>query len=643
MTPAAGRGAGRCRGWFGRCAPAGLVVLVAMLPSTAAAQVQPPPDTARTRPDTIAIPIPPEASTPGRPATAADSAAPGARKDSARRDTIAVPVDTLKTPIAAPPLPTEHTVGPAYVWDREALFASGAHTLLDLLEVVPGVSALRTGWLLPPEYGVYDGALGRIRIFLDGVELAPLDIRSGGLFDLSSVDLWPLAEVRVERGAGELRVHMRSWTVESTVADTRTDVATGQYRTNLFRGFYGQRFRHGEALQFGFQQFSTGDPQRGGDGDQLSLMGRVGWAAGEWSVDAFGLRRGRTLTELSRLGDLPPLQAMETVRQFGYLRAAYRSPYLPGIWLQATASADGFTERSEQVAELPPFPADSADTTLTRPQYVLSGGWSSGPLRLTATARLSSLDGERYFSPTLRGEADWRMASLAGHVERRTEDSTTRAEVTAELRPVAGLAAVVSVGQVRPGGEADPRQVITPVRAELGARVRRAWIVAGALRSGDASSSAPRRLDPSFTAAATGSDVAVYGGVRGPVWQDLAADVIYTRWTGQTSRAYRPRQQARAALTLDTRWLSRFPSGEFGLRASAAVSYRSPVLFPVGEEGFYETAGSTVVQALLEIRIQQAVAFVESRNTMAAEYELVPGYLMPRNVLLYGVRWQFWN
>ena len=614
----------------------GFVLLATLLGAwPAAAQVQPPPDTTPPAPlpDTVVIPIP-----------TADSV--GADTSAAARDTTQSVPDTLVTPMTVPLLPTEHTVGRAYVWDRDRLYASGAHSLLDLLEQVPGVTGMRVGWLLPPEYAAYDGAFGRIRLFMDGVELAPIDTRSNGLFDLSAVDIWPLAEVRVERGAGELRVHMRSWTVDHTTADTRTDIATGQYRTNMFRGFYGQRFQRGEAVQFGFQQFSTGDPERGGDGDQLSLMGRLGWASGNWSVDAFGLRRSRSLTDLQRLDDLTALEGMNSLRQFGYLRAGYRAPTMQGVWFQAIASTDAFTERSEDQPGRAPTPADSADTThasRSRPQYVLSGGWNAGNVRLSASGRMSSLDGERYISPALRGEMDWRWISLAALAERRAEDSTTHAELTAEFRPTSRVNAVVSVGRTTAGGEGDERPATTPVRGEVGVRLDRAWLIAGALRSGSVASGAPVRFDRSFESRATGADAAVYGGVRGPVWRDVWADVVVTRWMGDANRAYRPQQQARAELTLDTQWLSRFPRGEFGLRASAAASYRSSVLFPVSDEGAYQTLGSTTVEARLEIRIQQGIAFVESRNTLAADYDLVPGYLMPRNVLLYGVRWQFWN
>src|SRR3712207_7320674 len=39
--------------------------------------------------------------------------------------------------------------------------------------------------------------------------------------------------------------------------------------TNTFRGYYGQRFTGGEAIQAGFQQFSTSRSRYGGDNDAL--------------------------------------------------------------------------------------------------------------------------------------------------------------------------------------------------------------------------------------------------------------------------------------------------------------------------------------------------------------------------------------
>ncbi len=604
------------------------VLAGAMLPVAVQAQVIPPPDTIpvrdslrrldslRVTQDTVAIPIPPRADS-----LVLDSAGRAAKQ---LRDSIAAVADSIKPSLATAPAPTQHEVGAGFVWDRDALFASGAHTLLDLLEQVPGVSGLRVGWLLPPETATYNGAFGKIRVFLDGVELGANEPRTGGLFDLSSIDLWPLERVQVERGAGELRVHLRSWRVQRTIPDTRTDVATGQYRTNIFRGFFGRRLKHGESIQFGFQQFSTGDPQSGGDGDQLSLMGRLGWTTGSWSFDAYGTRRRRGVNALARREQLTPLSGMDGIQQFGYVRAGYRQPDAPGAWFQAIASSDAFAENTDFRSATATFPADSADTTRSRTQYVVSGGWNQGPLRVTATGRYSSLDGENYLTPMIRGEFDTRWGSIAARAERRMEDSTTRAEVVVEARPLPWLTAIGSVGQTRSDGD-DARGDVMAVRGELGVGLGRAWLIGGVLRGGDVSTGAPIVLDRTFQPTFTTDALAFYGGVRGPVWRDASADVLITSWTGGTVGVYRPQQQAQGTITLDTRWLGRFPRGQFGIRASL------------------RTLGSTVVNARVQITIQQVAAFVESRNTLATEYELVPGYVMPRNVLLYGVRWQFWN
>ena len=49
------------------------------------------------------------------------------------------------------------------------------------------------------------------------------------------------------------------------------------------------------------------------------------------------------------------------------------------------------------------------------------------------------------------------------------------------------------------------------------------------------------------------------------------------------------------------------------------------------------------VTALLEIRIQKGTLWYQLRNALNREYELVPGFTMPRPINVYGVRWEFWN
>ncbi|HVE79033.1 MAG TPA: Plug domain-containing protein, partial [Gemmatimonadaceae bacterium] len=224
------------------------------------------------RRDTAAVvPIPPQRDT----SVFADSLADTTR---ARRHTArAEPRDTIKAPLARAERPPVADIAREYRWDRAALFANGHVTLADLLEEIPGVTGLRSGWLNSPMIGAYLGDIARVRLFYDGVELPPLDPSFGGASDLGRVPVWSLEDVTVERGADELRVHMRTWRTQRTTSNTRTDVMTGDEDTNLYRGFFAKRFRRGEALQVGAQQYGTTAPRSGdGGGDALSLLARVG-------------------------------------------------------------------------------------------------------------------------------------------------------------------------------------------------------------------------------------------------------------------------------------------------------------------------------------------------------------------------------
>src|SRR5439155_596962 len=164
------------------------------------------------------------------------------------------------------------------------------------------------------------GDPGRVRIFLDGLELEELDPRMRRTWDLTQVPLWALDDIRVERGAGEVRIYLRSWRVDRTTPYTRTDVYTGDQATNLYRGMFGRRYQHGEVLQIAGQQFGTNPGRLAESSDQLGALIRVGLARPRWSVDGFLLRtdrsRGRLFSET--LEDTIP--STQSTRSEAYLR-----------------------------------------------------------------------------------------------------------------------------------------------------------------------------------------------------------------------------------------------------------------------------------------------------------------------------------
>ena len=44
-----------------------------------------------------------------------------------------------------------------------------------------------------------------------------------------------------------------------------------------------------------------------------------------------------------------------------------------------------------------------------------------------------------------------------------------------------------------------------------------------------------------------------------------------------------------------------------------------------------------------EIRIESGTVFFQAENTVGKAYETAPGYMMPRRLQYYGLRWNFWN
>jgi hypothetical protein len=66
------------------------------------------------------------------------------------------------------------------------------------------------------------------------------------------------------------------------------------------------------------------------------------------------------------------------------------------------------------------------------------------------------------------------------------------------------------------------------------------------------------------------------------------------------------------------------------------------VLFPASARDI-ETAVSKTLSGILEIRILRAVISYQQRNILGYQYDILPGFEMPRVLAIYGVRWDFWN
>lgn len=591
-------------------------------------------------------------------AAAGDSAkAARAARDSAQVDSVLARrkrllADTLKAPLARAEMPL--APDGSYHWRGEALRAAGAITLADLLQRVPGATSLRANWIPAPQYLAYNGDAGRVRVFRDGVEVDAIDARNGQVLDLSVIPLWTIEEVSVERAPGELRVYLRSWRVDKTTPYTRTDITTGSENTNLYRGYFGRRFHNGAAIQLAAQQFSTTSPRTGGDGSSLQIFGRVGWVWKKLSVDGVWNRVGldRAATIRFPLANDPVKNGAPAYKGTignSYARVAWGDPDAVGApWIQLIASSQMLAENSKVsstsvlTSVTTTVVKDTVDTLASRSQYVLSAGASRWGVKGSVAARMRVIAHKTEVSPSLRLGYDWRFVSLGGFAETRGADSTSRSELSVRVAPWSWLAVTASQGTYDPKSATTGGPKFTARRAELSTQLFGVTMSGGVITRGATSAAAVVGLDSAGTRVGTGEAKGGVFALRGLLWRDLGFDVNGVLWDSQG--AYRPQMEVHSSLFVDTSFPNRFPRNNFHLFASATYDHRSPLFFPTKDGGVGPSTGPTeAIGARLEIRIESGTVFFQSENIAGRLFESAPGYLMPRRLQYYGLRWEFWN
>jgi len=556
-------------------------------------------------------------------------------------DTARVKTDTIKPPIGRFADPALYEIGPQYEWNRAQLFATGALTVVDLLDRIPGVATFRSGWLSTPQTATYGGDFRRVRVFYDGIEVDNLDNRTGGVLDLSTVQLWSLEHLSVERSASELRIYMRSWRVENTDPYTRVDIATGNEDTNLYRGFYGKRLDNGAVIQFAGQQFGVTSPRFAGSGDALSLLSRVGVAKKSWSVDGFIIRHHATRDIERPVVGRPPILALDATNTDAYVRAAVGGVNT-GRWAQVSIASLGFKgttapDRNVSATAI----SDTLERRVSETQYNASAGYTLGAARVEFQDRLRALAGSTYNSVGGRIDLVTPIGVVNGFVEHDGFRKATNADAGIRAQPLPFIAVSGSIARSVPSGVGTSGlPSTTSARGEIGLKVFGPWISGGLITTDNTSGLAPLVYDTLFLTTSPGRISARTASIRGPIRGGFGIDAWVTQW--DQSWPYRPKYQSRSEINYSNNFPKRFPRGDFEIRASGVFEYRGQTRFPLAA-GDVETGVAKTLSGLLEIRIMRAVLSYQQRNILAYIYEVIPGFEMPRVLAIYGVRWDFWN
>ena len=571
--------------------------------------------------------------------SAALALAQGNPPDSTRRDTTArttVVRDSVKPPFAAAATPRAMQASDRVRWTRDELFQMGVLNAAELLERITGAHLLRTGFALAPQVLTWWGEPGPIRVFVDGVELDVMNPREGAVTDLGAVATWNLEEVVAERASSELRVHFRTWRVVRTVSESRVDVLTGDDETNVYRGFFGRRFQSGLGLQFGFEQLNT-IARRGGSGDALSLFGRLGWTGGPWSIDATLFRSPRTRGVTVQADPTVTVPAFSGTTAYTTLRIGLGSTETSTAWAQVSATAFSFDETSPRSTNTAII--DTVDTTAYRAQYVAAAGANRGPLRASVAARYRRFDGDGILTPSARAEflMDW--LHVQAFAERNALDSVRRLDVSGRASLGDWFAVTGGASRHWPFGSGGGGRRSTAT-AEANLRLGAYWLSGGASFRRAAEIPAPsvfqRGLLPVTLPEAWGTSFSI----SGPVFRAIRADVRGVLW--EAPGYYRPHREIHARLGLDTEWRSRFPKGEFTIRAYGLLDHSGEMLAPLSS-GDVTLISANAISTVLEIRVKSATVSWQFRNVTGTQYETVPGYRMPTLMNLYGVRWNFRN
>jgi hypothetical protein len=562
--------------------------------------------------------------------------------DTAKVKADSIKADSIKAPIGRFSDPALYEIGPQYEWNRAQLFAGGALTVVDLLDRIPGVTTFRSGWIATPQTATYNADFQRVRVFYDGIEMDNLDGRNGGVLDLSTVQLWSLEHLSIERSAGELRIYMRTWRVDNTDPYTRVDIATGNEDTNLYRGFYGKRFNNGGVLQLAGQQYGVASPRFAGSGDALSLLARLGIARKAWSVDAFVLRHHATRDQERFIAGSgrPPILSLDATNTDAYIRAAVGGVE-SGPWAQITVASLGFKGRTGPDRTVTPAFGDTLERRSSETQYNASAGFTFGPARVEVEDRLRALGGQTYNGASGRLDIVTPIGVATGFVEHDGFRKTTNADVGIRAQPLPFIAFSGSVGRSIPITSGVSTQVTTTsARGEVALKLFGPWFSAGMIKADRTPGLAPVAYDTLFLPTGAGQVSGRTASIRGPIRGGFGIDAWVTQW--DTADSYQPRYESRSEINFTSNFPKAFPRRDFELRVAGIFEYRGSVTFPLAA-GDVQTPVAKTLSALLEIRIMRAVISYQQRNILAYQYQIIPGYEMPRVLAIYGVRWDFWN
>lgn len=545
-----------------------------------------------------------------------------------------------------------------WVWNRDELLRSKAFDLADLLEQVPGVTLVRSGYFgYPVAAGAFGSGGGRTEIVWDGFELDPL---TGATVDLARVEVAALKTVRVLRDLNGVRIEIESEAPTEGVPYTRVEAGTGEFDTEMFRGvFLAPRAGLGP-LGLAGTRLTTDGIGGSEPASTFGLWARYGWISASGRRGLIGEIRRQTIDR-----PFDRLYGRQGYRADWMLRA--RSEVVPGLVAEAFVGRseigdDAVDTDSTLIDPNPGTPSgEDVDIPLLHQEPSSTQGglraalererfWGRSVLRLRSGEGLPGTEievaGGVRLPADVHAQAEARLESWSG-------EQGNSFRIHAGWASPIGVTPFVEWTSSRTGVphllDDDGEQPFTErsgLRAGAGLRWR--WFdVVGALMTLDADTSATFGLDfetrPGLYAAEKVTGYEAGGSVR-LFWDPLRAEAWYTSWFEGANTIYQPPTIWRGGLVYHHLPLE---SGNLEIYGRAEVNHRSAMLvpFPLDAENPVQAVPEfTSYDAYLQIRVVDVRAFIRAEN-LANRFELqdIPGRNLAPARVLYGVKWEFRN
>jgi hypothetical protein len=626
---AASRAMGRvgCRG----IARIGVVLGLGVVPRTVAAQE--PPDTVQVA-DTVV----------------ADSLR---LQDSlAMADTVSPDTIFHNMPMSMAGLPASYATG-VWQWDRDAIMASGANTLAELFQEVPGLITLLGGdYGTPAAMSAFGQGGGGYRIVRDGFEVYAVD---GAVADLQRIGLVGIQRVRLDRSLGRMVVELFTYRYDDGRPFSVVEAGTGEFDTNLLRGVYADPTALFGSVAGGLERVDTRGrgPGRDEAGNRTGSWARYQIHPNDRTALGIDFRRVSTETRVSTL-------APRTSRSDLVLRGGWR--IVPALTLEA------YTGRSSLSVGGDPLDVDPRGGA--RRHHGARIGLDRGALWMSAAARLFEGELPSHGIDASGGYTRARWGGVAGRwsTESWNDIGVSSVGARAWVSPLPGATLFGAWENGDYGGregplmdEAGPPPLALPTGPQPGEAAitaRETLRVGGVLSHWGATLGGAALYASSDSVRPLGTELDLgapaVAGVHRNGWEAMA--VLPTGWEGLTLEGsyqwwdedgpYLPAQVYRGSFEFHRIYMD---TGNLELWASLGVRGHDPMSVLVDDmaEGgsglvtvpFYQSWYFRVQVRVVTVRLWLGM----DNFTFRRNLQQYPDRLLPYARSFFALRWDMWN